>query len=161
MRNKKNTIQLILATIIITALATGTGIMGMLKFFPHALAPVLAGASQAGTEMALTKPGIKADVKSETFERKAIYWRAPMDPMEIYDEPGKSKMGMDLVPVYEDEVAGDSNPSERKIVYWKAPMDPTEIYEQPGKSRMGMDLVPVYEDELVGGVDIKIDPVVE
>ncbi len=26
-----------------------------------------------------------------------------MDPSEIYDSPGKSKMGMDLVPVYEDE----------------------------------------------------------
>ena len=50
---------------------------------------------------------------------------------------------------------------ERKIVYWKAPMDPTEIYEEPGKSKMGMDLVPVYEDEMVGGVDIKINPVVE
>jgi Cu(I)/Ag(I) efflux system membrane fusion protein/cobalt-zinc-cadmium efflux system membrane fusion protein len=49
----------------------------------------------------------------------------------------------------------------RKIIYWKAPMDPTEIYDQPGKSKMGMDLVPVYEDELVGGVDIKINPVVE
>jgi membrane fusion protein, copper/silver efflux system len=36
-------------------------------------------------------------------ERKILYYRAPMDPNEIYDEPGKSKMGMDLVPVYEDE----------------------------------------------------------
>ena len=35
--------------------------------------------------------------------RKIIYWRAPMNPNEIYDEPGKSQMGMDLVPVYEDE----------------------------------------------------------
>jgi Cu(I)/Ag(I) efflux system membrane fusion protein/cobalt-zinc-cadmium efflux system membrane fusion protein len=26
-----------------------------------------------------------------------------MDPTEIYDEPGKSKMGMDLIPVYEDQ----------------------------------------------------------
>lgn len=94
-------------------------------------------------------------------ERKIIYWRAPMDPMEIYDKPGQSKMGMDLVPVYEDDVSGDADSQERKIVYWKAPMDPTEIYEQPGKSRMGMDLVPVYEDELMGGVDIKIDPIVE
>ena len=86
-----------------------------------------------------------------------------MDPMEIYDDPGKSKMGMDLVPVYEDET-GDAQASKRQdrtIVYWKAPMDPTEIYEAPGKSKMGMDLVPVYEDELVSGVDIKIDPVVE
>ena len=41
------------------------------------------------------------------------------------------------------------------------PMNPMEIYDAPGKSKMGMDLVPVYEDELVGGVDIKIDPVVE
>lgn len=38
-----------------------------------------------------------------TGERKILYWRAPMDPNEIYDHPGKSKMGMDLVPVYEDE----------------------------------------------------------
>ncbi len=39
-------------------------------------------------------------------ERQVAYWRAPMDPMEIYEEPGKSKMGMDLVPVYEDEIIG-------------------------------------------------------
>lgn len=38
-------------------------------------------------------------------ERKILYWRAPMDPNEIYDQPGKSKMGMDLVPVYDDEGA--------------------------------------------------------
>lgn len=39
-------------------------------------------------------------------ERKILYWRAPMDPTEIYDKPGKSKMGMDLIPVYEGEEAG-------------------------------------------------------
>ncbi len=39
-------------------------------------------------------------------ERKILYWRAPMDPTEIYDKPGKSKMGMDLTPVYEGEEAG-------------------------------------------------------
>jgi Cu(I)/Ag(I) efflux system membrane fusion protein/cobalt-zinc-cadmium efflux system membrane fusion protein len=36
-------------------------------------------------------------------ERKIKYWVAPMDPTYIRDEPGKSPMGMDLVPVYEDE----------------------------------------------------------
>ena len=35
--------------------------------------------------------------------RKVKYWRAPMDPTYIRDKPGKSPMGMDLVPVYEDE----------------------------------------------------------
>ena len=35
-------------------------------------------------------------------ERKVQYWRAPMDPNYTSDKPGKSPMGMDLVPVYED-----------------------------------------------------------
>ncbi len=39
-------------------------------------------------------------------EKKIVYWRAPMDPNEIYDAPGKSKMGMDLVPVYDDDGSG-------------------------------------------------------
>ena len=36
-------------------------------------------------------------------ERKVLYWRAPMDPSYIRKHPGKSPMGMDLVPVYEEE----------------------------------------------------------
>ena len=39
-------------------------------------------------------------------ERKIKYWQAPMDPTFIRDEPGKSPMGMDLIPVYEDEATG-------------------------------------------------------
>lgn len=38
-------------------------------------------------------------------ERKIAYWVAPMDPNYISDKPGKSPMGMDLVPVYEDELS--------------------------------------------------------
>ena len=39
---------------------------------------------------------------SETAEpvREILYWKAPMDPNFRSDEPGKSPMGMDLVPVY-------------------------------------------------------------
>ena len=40
-------------------------------------------------------------------ERKVLYWQSPMDPTYIRDEPGKSPMGMDLVPVYEDELRGE------------------------------------------------------
>ncbi len=40
-------------------------------------------------------------------ERKVLYWRAPMDPNYTSDQPGKSPMGMDLVPVYEDEAASE------------------------------------------------------
>jgi membrane fusion protein, copper/silver efflux system len=35
-------------------------------------------------------------------ERKVLYWRAPMNPGFISQKPGKSPMGMDLVPVYAD-----------------------------------------------------------
>ncbi len=38
-------------------------------------------------------------------ERKILYWRAPMDPTYISPKPGKSPMGMDLIPVYEGEEA--------------------------------------------------------
>jgi len=40
-------------------------------------------------------------------ERKILYWQAPMDPSYISDQPGKSPMGMDLVPVYADEGGGE------------------------------------------------------
>lgn len=38
--------------------------------------------------------------------RKVLYWYDPMLPMERYNAPGKSSMGMDLQPKYEDEAAG-------------------------------------------------------
>ena len=45
---------------------------------------------------------------SVTSANKVLYWVAPMDPDFRRDEPGKSPMGMDLVPVYADHV--DSQP---------------------------------------------------
>jgi len=56
------------------------------------LTPVKADAASTGTSPA-------------TGEREILYWQAPMDPTYIRDEPGKSPMGMDLVPVYTDAVA--------------------------------------------------------
>ncbi|MDE2956918.1 MAG: efflux RND transporter periplasmic adaptor subunit [Bacteroidota bacterium] len=47
-------------------------------------------------------------------EREVAYWRAPMNPDEIYDRPGKSAMGMDLVPVYADELADSAAPTTRR-----------------------------------------------
>ena len=46
--------------------------------------------------------------KKNSGERKIKHWVAPMDPAYIADKPGKSPMGMDLVPVYEDETAAAS-----------------------------------------------------
>ena len=87
---------------------------------------------------------------SGTAEREILYWVAPMDPNFRRDEPGKSPMGMDLVPVYADE-PDDNKESEKEILYWVAPMDPSFRRDGPGKSPMGMDLVPVYADETAKG----------
>ena len=146
---KKSTSPILVAalTAVLTMLTTG----GIAYFFGY-LGPQLGQNAHQSTG------------KGSGQERKIAYWRAPMNPTEIYDEPGKSAMGMDLVPVYEDELTGGNSPegeTERKIAYWRAPMNPTEIYDKPGKSAMGMDLVPVYEDELVGGVEVKVDPVTQ
>lgn len=46
-------------------------------------------------------------------ERKVKYWRAPMDPNYISETPGKSPMGMDLVPVYEDETSAGTGTTIR------------------------------------------------
>lgn len=67
-------------------------------------------------------PGVDAlsartDPTSElSGEPKVLYWVAPMDPNYRRDAPGKSPMGMDLIPVYEggeSELAND--PSVVKV----------------------------------------------
>ncbi|NQZ94827.1 MAG: efflux RND transporter periplasmic adaptor subunit [Moritella sp.] len=70
-----------------------------------------------------------------------LYWVAPMDANYRRDQPGKSPMGMDLVPVYADTKA-----AEPELLYWVAPMDANYRRDKPGQSPMGMDLIPVYAD---------------
>jgi Cu(I)/Ag(I) efflux system membrane fusion protein len=48
-------------------------------------------------------------------EREVLYWVAPMDPNYRSDEPGKSPMGMDLVPVYADDQLPDSGEPALRI----------------------------------------------
>lgn len=61
----------------------------------------------------------EADVSSANAgDREVLYWVAPMDPNFRRDEPGKSPMGMDLAPVYADQV--DTQPGVVKI-------DPTVV----------------------------------
>ena len=48
--------------------------------------------------------------------KKILYWVAPMDPNYRRDKPGKSPMGMDLIPAYEDDGAEDDDTSGMPIV---------------------------------------------
>ena len=49
-------------------------------------------------------------------EREILYWVAPMDANYRRDKPGKSPMGMDLVPVYADAEAGNVVAIEPEVV---------------------------------------------
>jgi Cu(I)/Ag(I) efflux system membrane fusion protein len=51
------------------------------------------------------KAGVSREAAAGS-DREVVYWVAPMDANYRRDEPGKSPMGMDLVPVYADEVDG-------------------------------------------------------
>lgn len=54
--------------------------------------------------MGLTKPDDRTP-KSTNGERTIAYWKSSMNPGEIHQDPGKDSMGMELIPVYDDEVA--------------------------------------------------------
>jgi len=66
-----------------------------------AIAAVLGGAAGWWLARPTETTGNESTAGGE--EREILYWVAPMDPGYRRDEPGKSPMGMDLVPVYADE----------------------------------------------------------
>ncbi len=95
-------------------------------------------------------------------KRKIKYWVAPMDPTYIRDRPGKSPMGMDLVPVYEDE-----GPGEKGVVS----IDPVTVQDigvRTTKVTRGPLIAEVrtvghvtYDEELVQHVHTKVQGWVE
>src|SRR3990167_10742148 len=46
---------------------------------------------------------------STSIEKKPLYWVDTMEPTIHYPGPGKSRMGMELVPVYPDGQEGDQS----------------------------------------------------
>lgn len=52
---------------------------------------------------------------SQSSKAKPLYWVAPMDANYRRDEPGKSPMGMDLIPVYADDAAAQASPGVLEI----------------------------------------------
>ena len=83
-------------------------IIGILLF----AAGILIGVYTAGTfrdneHQQVQATSISGDVQGG--EKKILYWVAPMDPNYRRDRPGKSPMGMDLIPVYEGEENGSDD----------------------------------------------------
>ncbi len=79
--------------------------------------------------------GLKAgDVDPKTGKR-IKYWAAPMDPAYIRNEPGQSPMGMDLIPVYEEDGEKEATSTIR--------IDPVTV------QNMGVRVAPVERKSLV------------
>lgn len=76
-------------------------------FFQTDVFKILSGPEKGGERSAGTAGAAEQEPKAGMTDpatgKKIKYWVAPMDPTYIRNEPGKSPMGMDLVPVYEDE----------------------------------------------------------
>ena len=52
---------------------------------------------------------LAATLAANDSDREVLYWVAPMDANYRRDKPGKSPMGMELVPVYADAGSGDGS----------------------------------------------------
>ena len=60
--------------------------------------------------------GMDMSSNETTGEKKILYWQAPMNPNFKSDKPGKSPMGMDLVPVYAEASVGKSTSSSKSAI---------------------------------------------
>jgi len=91
-----NKFRLISIAVIVALLAAAAG------YFAGKRGNSLGDADRMSTPSAITE------------HRKVLYWKGPMDPNFRSDKPGKSPMGMDLVPVYADD-GGSGAASDVKI----------------------------------------------
>src|SRR5512147_1956683 len=106
---------------VVGGLAAGAGGLYLLSPASHDHGPA-AGAPEAKKPLyqCPMHPSITADhasdcpicgmklveVKGGAAERKVAFYRSPMDPKQTSPVPRKDEMGMDYLPVYEDEAKG-------------------------------------------------------
>ncbi len=93
----------------------------------------------------------------EKKERKILYWSDPMMPGFKSEKPGKSPMGMEMVPVYDSTdnsgtTAQSPGENQDQIEYYTCPMHPQVRADHPGNcSICSMKLVPVMKQPVRGG----------
>jgi RND family efflux transporter MFP subunit len=89
-------------------------------------------------------------------EKKIKYWVAPMDPTYIRHEPGKSPMGMDLIPVYEDEVQSGSTISIDPVTAQNMGVRTAQVVKGDISRRIRTVGVIAYEESKQYSVNAKI-----
>ncbi|MCF7519619.1 efflux RND transporter periplasmic adaptor subunit [Pseudoalteromonas sp. L21] len=76
---------------------------------------VVALAVGAALATAVNKLAEPDHAQMPSAEKKPLYWVAPMDSNYRRDEPGLSPMGMELVPVYEEQSSAEDSPGTVRI----------------------------------------------
>jgi len=99
---KSGTMKKIFAWILPPLIGILLGV-GWVQFDRHTIS-LEGGVTDSGKGLARAQEKeLQAGMLDPKTGKKIKYWVAPMDPTYIRDKPGKSPMGMDLVPVYEEE----------------------------------------------------------
>ena len=109
-----------------------------------------------------TAPAVDETAATNVADREVLYWVAPMDPNFRRDKPGQSPMGMDLKPVYADQI--DSEPGVVRI-------DPTvvnnlgvrtEVAERSSLSRRVETVGYIaYDEDTVQHIHTRVDGWIE
>ncbi|GAB1259662.1 efflux RND transporter periplasmic adaptor subunit [Aurantivibrio plasticivorans] len=85
-------------------------------FKPATLVAAISGVLVGGLLTASLGGGNSSSETSSDAKQEPLYWVAPMDPNYRRDKPGKSPMGMDLIPVYDKGAkANDEGPGTISI----------------------------------------------
>jgi Cu(I)/Ag(I) efflux system membrane fusion protein len=116
----------LLSSFVVLAVGAGGFVLGRRSAAPSA--PAAEGAvyrCPMHPQVVSDKPGecpicqmrlVRKEAVPPAGERRVLYYRNPMDPSIHSATPAKDSMGMDYVPVYEDEVAGKAAPIAGRAV---------------------------------------------
>jgi len=115
---------------------------------------VVVGIALGVVVMLFVNGGGDSNGAMSSSNNEPLYWVAPMDPNYRRDKPGKSPMGMDLIPVYEEDGGGeDIGPGAVSIapeVVQNLGVRTAEVVRQPMHSEIRtVGYIQYDEDKLV------------
>ena len=94
-------------------------------------------------------------------ERKILYWKSSMIPGEIHSEAGKDSMGMDLIPVYEDEAASAGTIRVDPVTEQNMGVRTDEVIRGPLVKTVRTVGFVAYDETSLANVTTKIDGWIE